>query len=148
MRRFLKYGTVVSTYLLIGSVLLQIFARFFLSSTPAWTEEASRLFFIYAMSFAAGLAVRGNYYVYLDLIFEKLSLRLQRLLLLFIHLLVAILFGLMSFYAIQFSMLGVPENSPSMKISMAIAFTSMLVMSFSLCYFSLLDFYKTYRKDI
>ncbi|MEM1124879.1 MAG: TRAP transporter small permease subunit, partial [Bacteroidota bacterium] len=80
--KFLKYGTLISTYGLIGSVLLQIFARFFLTNTPAWTEEASRLFFIYAMAFAAGLALKSDEYVALDLFFEKLSPVLQKRLLL------------------------------------------------------------------
>ncbi len=33
--RFLKYGTLLSTYGLIATVLLQIFARFFLQNAPA-----------------------------------------------------------------------------------------------------------------
>lgn len=148
MSRFLKYGTLISTYLLVGSVLLQIFARFFLSNTPAWTEEASRLFFIYAMSFAAGLAVKGNYYVYLDIIFEKMSSKTQRLLLIFIYAVVAILFALMSYFALEFAQLGLPEKSPSMKISMGIVFSSMIIMGGSLCYFTIKDFLHLYKKSL
>lgn len=148
MSRFLKYGTIISTYLLIGSVLLQIFARFFLTNTPSWTEEASRLFFIYAMAFSAGLALKGNYYVYLDLIFNKLSKRHQKALLIFIYLIVVTLFVLMSFGAIQFSILGLPESSPSMKVSMAIGFSSMFIMAGSLVYYSIVDLLNILNKPL
>jgi len=56
LNKLLSLGTLLSTIGFIGSTVIQIFARFFLASAPSWTEEASRLFFIYAMSFAAGLA--------------------------------------------------------------------------------------------
>lgn len=140
--RILKYGTLLSSWLLIGSVLLQIFARFFLESAPAWTEEASRLFFIYAVAFAAGLAFKDDYYVYLEVFFEKLSPRIQRTLLVAIPTFTTLLFGIMTIYAIQFIQIGWIEKSPGMKISMAIAFASMLIMSSTICYFSILELNK------
>lgn len=140
--RILKYGTLLSSWLLIGSVMLQIFARFFLESAPAWTEEASRLFFIYAIAFAAGLAFKDDYYVYLEVFFEKLSLRFQRILLILIPTSTTILFGIMTIYAIQFVRIGWIEKSPGMKIPMAIAFVSMLIMSSTICYFSILEINK------
>ena len=68
--RFLDYsmwmGSLVSMFLLVGVVLLQIFARVALPQVPAWTEEASRFFFIWAVGFAAGPAVREQAYVDVD----------------------------------------------------------------------------------
>ncbi|MEM8524521.1 MAG: TRAP transporter small permease [Bacteroidota bacterium] len=137
--RILKYGTLLSTWLLIGSVVLQIFARFFLESAPAWTEEASRLFFIYAVAFAAGLAFKDDYYVYLEVFFEKLSPRFQRILLVLIPTSTALLFGIMTIYAVQFIKIGWLEKSPGMKISMAIVFLSMFILSSTICYYSILE---------
>lgn len=51
----------------IGSVVVQIFSRTFLPRTPSWTEETARYFFVYAVAFAAGLAVRKNAYVAVDI---------------------------------------------------------------------------------
>ncbi|MEM7800115.1 MAG: HDIG domain-containing metalloprotein [Chloroflexota bacterium] len=99
--RILKYGTLLSSWLLIGSVLLQIFARFFLESAPAWTEEASRLFFIYSVAFAAGLAFKDDYYVYLEVFFEKLSPKFQRILLVAIPTCTTLLFGIMTVVQLQ-----------------------------------------------
>ena len=142
MNRFLKYGTIISTYGLIGCVLLQIFARFLLPKAPAWTEEAARLFFIYATAFAAGLAIKSKEYVALDIIFEKLNPKRQKQLLMLVQGLTLFLFGTLAIYALKFVQLGIPESSPSMKISMSIAFFSMFLLGASVCYFAYLELKK------
>lgn len=143
--RFLKYGTLLSTYGLIGSVLLQIFARFFLENTPSWTEEASRLFFIYAISFASGLALKNNYYVHLDLFFDKLSAKAKSNLTIAVQLLTLILFVVISIFSIQLIQLGHDETSPSMGIKMSFAFFSMLLLAGSISYYAFLEIKKAIK---
>lgn len=142
----LKYGTLISTYALIGSVLLQIFARFFLANTPPWTEEASRLFFIYATSFAAALAFKGKYYVHLDVFFEKLSTSFQKVLLIAIPFLILVLFSIMAVFSIQFILQGHAEFSPSMKTRMSIAFFSIFIMGSSISYYAFLETMETIKQ--
>lgn len=137
--RILKYGTLLSCYLLIGSVLLQIYARFFMENTPAWTEEASRLFFIYTIAFASGLAVKSDYYVYLDIFFERLPSQVRKRVLLAVHVITLLMFGIMCLYSLQLIQLGFREKSPSMDIPMAIAFLSIFIMSGSIAYYTALD---------
>lgn len=144
--RLLKYGAIASTYLLVGSVLLQIFARFFLPSTPAWTEEASRLFFIYGISFAAGLALKDNYYVYLEFFFDRLPARMRRALTILIPLLTLLLFVCITLYAVDFVILGYQEKSPSMKFSMSYVFFSMIILSASMGYFAFRDLRKSMKE--
>ena len=64
--QWMWFGAVVSMFLLLGVVLLQVFARVALPQVPAWTEEASRFFFMWAVGFAAGPAVREQAYVDVD----------------------------------------------------------------------------------
>ncbi len=137
INRLLKYGTLLSTYGLIGSVLLQVFARFFLPNTPPWTEEASRLFFIYATAFASGLALKDGFYVHLDLFFNKFSPAVQRKILVAIASFTFVLFGSIAVYSVPFVLLGHAEFSPSMKIRMSLAFFSIFILSTSICYFAL-----------
>ncbi|MEM6966834.1 MAG: TRAP transporter small permease [Bacteroidota bacterium] len=137
--KFLRCGTLVSTVLLIASVLLQIFARFLLPSAPAWTEEASRLFFIYAIAFSAGLALESQDYVALDWFFEKLPPRIQKILSVIIAVSVLLLFAIITFYAIQFTILGHQEYSPGMRIRMSFVFFSMVILAGTLSYFAGLE---------
>ncbi|MEM7366958.1 MAG: TRAP transporter small permease subunit [Bacteroidota bacterium] len=130
--QFLQYGCLLATICLIGTVMLQIFARFMLAQAPAWTEEASRLFFIYAISFAAGLALKEEYYVHWDLLYKKLSPGGQKLMDLLIPSLVLLLFVLMAIFSLSFIQMGLAESSPGMGMSMAAAFGSMFVLSVGL----------------
>lgn len=136
---FLKYGTLLSTYGLMLSVMVQIFARFFLPSAPAWTEEASRLFFIYAIAFSAGLALESKDYIHLDWLFNKLPKTTQKYLLLIISLLILGLFATIALYAIQFSLLGHQETAAGMRIRMSYAFFSIVIMASALSYFACLE---------
>ena len=141
----LKYGTIWSTIGLIASVLIQIFARFFLANTPPWTEEASRLFFIYATAFGAGLALKRKYYVHLDLFFNWLPKGIQRQLLIIIPVFALILFGMMTVFSFKFIQLGHSEWSPSMKIRMSFVFISMFIMGISLSFYAFLDMLKAIK---
>lgn len=66
--RILTLFALLATIGYIGSVVVQIFSRTFLPRTPSWTEETARYFFVYAVAFAAGLAVRANAYVAVDIV--------------------------------------------------------------------------------
>ena len=143
--KVLKYGTLLSTLGLIISVCVQIFARFFLENTPAWTEEAARMFFIYAISFAAGLALKNRYYVYWDLVYNKLSPTWKNRMDLLIPTLTCLLFGIMALFSLQFVKMGMVETSPSMKISMAIPFFSAFILSATLSYFAGIDIRKALK---
>ena len=134
--RFLKMGTLWSVFGLIAVVAIQIFARFFLESAPSWTEEASRLFFIYAVSFAAGLGVKTNYYVYLDMLFNVLPAKARKILEILVPGITFLMFALMAVFSVKFIVLGLPEKSPSLGFPMAFAFVSMLLMSLSICYYA------------
>ncbi len=141
----LKIGTLVSTTGLIASVLIQIYGRFFMENAPPWTEEASRVFFIYAISFASGLAYQQNYYVSLDLISEKLSAKQNLILEKVVNIAVFLLFLTMAIYSISYIQIGLTEHSPSLGINMAVSFTSMLLLSVSLCFFSGLKILQLFR---
>jgi TRAP-type C4-dicarboxylate transport system permease small subunit len=131
----LKYGALLSTWGLIVTVLVQIVCRFTPLATPSWTEEASRMFFIYAMSFAAGLAMKNEFYVALDMFYSRFPVFFQRFLTHAIPIITFLLFGVMAAYSIQFIVLGIPEKSPSMGFNMGVVFFSMFVMSASICYY-------------
>ncbi|MGB9662944.1 MAG: TRAP transporter small permease [Moorellaceae bacterium] len=71
--RIMKFGAISSLLAMVVIVLLQVFARTFLPKVPSWTEEASRLFFIYTVCFAAGLAIKEKAYVNVDNFINLLS---------------------------------------------------------------------------
>ena len=145
--RILKVGVLLSTWGLIATVLLQIFCRFTPLDTPSWTEEASRLFFIYAMSFGAGLAMKNEYYVHLDMFYSRFPVKMQRWLVRVIPVVVLVLFVVMAVYSVQFMLLGIPEKSPSMGFNMGVAFFSMFIMSASISYYLWKKIQRNYKNS-
>ncbi len=133
---FLKIGALICTFALLATVILQVYARFFMSSAPAWTEEASRIFFIYAISFAAGSAYKQNYYVSLDLISGRLGSEVERIIRNIAEGAVFLLFFIMMIFSIEFIRIGLTETSPSLGFNMSLAFGSMFFLSFSISFFS------------
>ncbi|MEO0731785.1 MAG: TRAP transporter small permease [Bacteroidota bacterium] len=127
----LKWGTLFSTLGFAACILLQIFARLFLATAPSWTEEAARLFFVVAVGFAAGLALRSGEYVYFDFFYQKMSPRWQQRLAFIIDLLTVVLFTIFTYCAGRFTLLGWAEASPSLQFPMAIPFAGMLILGCS-----------------
>ena len=139
---FLEWGTVVSALGLIGTVVLQIVTRrFFVDFAPSWTEEASRFFFIYAISFGAGLAQKEGYFISMDYFYNKFNPKMRGILDLLISVSSIVLFLLMSIFSIFFIQLGTIETSPSLGFPMSVAFTSMFIMSASVLYFLVVQLY-------
>jgi len=139
IEKILNLGTLISTVGFVGATVIQIFARTFLESAPPWTEEASRFFFLYSIGFAAGLAMKGDYFVYLDIFYAKMSPRYKKVVDSIVMLSVITIFALIGIYAIQYMQLGMAERSPSLGIPMVIPFTSILLMSFSICLYAIYE---------
>ena len=140
--QFLKYGTLLTSLGFLFTVSLQIFARFFLSDVPPWTEEASRILFIYAIAFASGLAYRGNYFVFLEAFYAGFSNQMKKIVDLLSPLMTLFLFGTTAFYSLYMVEMGGSELSPSLQIIMVIPFLSIFILCISISYFSCQSFLK------
>ena len=142
LSKFLKYGTLLTSLGFVMTVSLQIFARFFLSDVPPWTEEASRILFIYAIAFSSGLAYRGNYFVFLEAFYASFSGILKKKIDLISPILSLVLFGFCGFYSLSMLEMGLNEYSPTLHILMIIPFLSILIICLSISYYSLMAFLK------
>ncbi len=139
----LKWGSLLMTGAFIGCVVVQIYARLFLATAPSWTEEAARLFFLLAIAFAAGPALKREAYVYFDFLFERLGARWRRLLTLTIDVSTVGLFLLFLYYAVVFTAMGTVERSPTLQFPMAIAFGGMVILALSILLYAV-DQLRTY----
>lgn len=146
IRKVLKFGTFLGTLGFIIATLIQIYARFFMEKAPSWTEEAARLFFVFSIGCASGLAMRGNYYVHFDYVYNKFSPQWKKIIKIIINGLLVVLFSILSYYSIEFVLLGKDENSPSLKFPMSIAFLGIALMVFSITFFTVVQFIKQLKK--
>ncbi|MFK8057809.1 MAG: TRAP transporter small permease [Saprospiraceae bacterium] len=142
----MKYGTFLSTVGFVAAILIQIFARLFLETAPSWTEEAARIFFVIAIGCSAGLALRSAEYVHFDFFFQRMSPSWQRRLTFLIDFLTVVLFAIFTVFAVQLTIMGWGERSPSLKFPMAIPFGAMLILGFSLLVYAIDRFASTIHR--
>ncbi|MFY0654027.1 MAG: TRAP transporter small permease subunit [Cyclobacteriaceae bacterium] len=126
---------------------MQIYARFFLASAPSWTEESARFFFVYAVSFAAGLAMKHNYFVHLDVLYSKMKEKYQRDVDIVISFSVLTLFGILGVFWVQYVILSIPESSPSLGLPIFIAFGSIVLMSLFITVYSISEVVTNLKKN-
>ena len=144
--KILRLSTLLSTSGFIGAILIQIYSRFFLPSAPAWTEEASRFFFVYAIGFAAGLAMKDGEYVCFDVIYNRMNSKNKRAIDILNSGLITVLFLILGISALQYVELGLMERSPGLTVSMSFAFASLLILSSTVGVYAFLDTMKNYKQ--
>lgn len=111
-----------------ATVLLQISGRLFLPYSPAWTEELSRYLFIYMVALAAGVAIRRNQHVSVELYHHKLSLKTRASYQILISLMIGAFACIALPYAWIYALNGTWQTSPALKVPMVYIFFSTVVL--------------------
>jgi TRAP-type C4-dicarboxylate transport system permease small subunit len=130
---------ILAAFLLLSSaVLLQVFARTFLSTSPVWTEELTRFCLIYIGALGAGLALRSGDMVNVDLLCENLPGRGPWVLRLVSALLTAGFALTLLPAAWAYTMVGSRQTAPSLGWRMDFVHASMLVLFLALAFWALM----------
>ena len=131
IEKILEIGTFLAFSALLLNVTLQVATRFFLPAlSPVWTEELSRFLFIYAVVFAAPLAMKKKEYVNVDILLNSLSKSGRNILEILIEIISIALFILLFIKGIEFARLGIGQTSATLGISMTIAYSSIAITAF------------------
>src|SRR6056297_1352590 len=128
-------GALISLGAMILIVALQVFTRFFMESTPHWTEEAARIFFIYSVAFGTAIGVKNGDFIKLNLIGKYLSAWNDRLLNIFIDLTTIAFALILIIHSVKFVKLGMDELSPALEITMGFVFISITIIGLSIVVF-------------
>lgn len=130
---------ILAAFLLLsGAVLLQVFARTFLSTSPVWTEELTRFCLIYIGALGAGLALRSGDMVNVDLLCENLPGRGPWVMRLLSALLTAGFALTLLPAAWAYTMVGSRQTAPSLGWRMDFVHASMLVLFLALALWALM----------
>ncbi|MEX0980657.1 MAG: TRAP transporter small permease subunit [Bacteroidales bacterium] len=130
-------GALISLGAMILIVALQVFTRFFMETTPHWTEEAARIFFIYSVAFGTAIGIKNGDFIKLNLIGKYLSSRSDRLLNIFIDMTTIAFATTLIIHNIKFVKLGMDELSPALEVTMGFVFISITIIGLSIVVFTL-----------
>lgn len=139
MDKILELGALLSIATMIIVVIIQVFSRFALPKTPSWTEEATRILFIYMVSFAGGLAVREKAFVNVDTFINYLPLKARQFLQIMIDIMIILFMGIIVYHAIFFVKIGAMQRSAALLLPMSYVFAGMLIVAFFIGLYTLLD---------
>ena len=132
----LKYATLTATLGFVVVIAFQIFARLLLPTAPSWTEEAARLCFVLAIGSAAGLGLRSGEYVNFDFVYQQLPVAWRRGVDWVIDGATVLLFALFTWYAVEFTVMGWAESSPSLRFPMAVPFAATVLLGASVLFYA------------
>ena len=128
-----RIGTGTAFCVLIATVLIQVFSRTFLTSSPVWTEELTRHSLLFLAAFGAGLSFRNGEMVNVDMVCEMQSPRVQRILMFIAAALTAIFALMLLSPAWMFVSIGSLQTSPTLGVRMdfihATAFIHLAVLA-------------------
>lgn len=129
--------TGIAFSVLILSVLLQVFSRLALPSSPVWTEELSRFALLYMVAAGCGVAIRSGDLVNVDLFTALLPERGRLVLELLVQLVVIVFLASLIMPAWKFVTIGAMQTSPALGWPMNTIHFIVLLAPISLILFSL-----------
>lgn len=115
-----RFSLMFSAFGLIGMTLIitwQVFARYVLSASPAWAEQASLLLMLWFILFAAAAGVREGFHIQLTMIQDRASEANRRRIRVFCHLVVAIFGAFMTVYGLQLVLAVWSHQIPTLGLS-------------------------------
>lgn len=140
MEKLIKFAIFLAISLMIVAVVVQVFARTFMSQPPIWTEETSRIALLYILGLGVGASVLTGDLVNVDLALMVMPKRVRRVCELISAALVSVFGFILVSGSWEFYQLGEMQTSPALNIQMSYVFASMPIFAFLLGVFGLLKF--------
>lgn len=115
-----RFALIFSALGLIGMTAIiswQVFARYVLSASPAWAEQASLLLMLWFILFAAAAGVREGFHIQLTLVQDRASARNRRRIRMFCHVIVAVFGAYMTVYGTQLVFAVWSHQIPTLGLS-------------------------------
>ncbi|WP_423408316.1 TRAP transporter small permease [Heyndrickxia sp. MSNUG] len=132
-------GILLSLMLGVMSILiiLQVISRFVINFPLTWSEELSRYLMIYIVFLGAGLAMRHNNLISIELLPESLSGNKRKVVIILVMIISIIFFAILFKQGIDMLGMVKMQSSPGLQLSMSIPYASIPIGSFVLAINSL-----------
>lgn len=116
--KFFHYLTAISFALVSICVLIQVITRYTPGISAPWTDEMTRLFFLYTIMFGAPMAIKYSEYAVIDILTGSLKKNYAIIAQIFSYLIIAVVCAVGSWQALRFWSKGLRSLSTSLQINM------------------------------
>lgn len=130
IEKVLNKLVVLTFFVTFVIVMIQIISRFIPSMIVPWTEELTRMSFMYTICFGAPLGIRHLEFAKVDGINERLPLKLKYLSYAVIEFLILIFCAVVSYRGLEMAYKGQNQLSVYMRLPMYIFYVTVPVCFF------------------
>ena len=133
-----RLGTLAAFALLVGVVALQVLGRFPGFIAPPWTEELARFGLVYLVAFSCGIALLRGEMVNVDMFVTPLPPALRNAIERVVDVIVIAFSVLILPAAWDYVAGSIGERGRSINVPMVAVYVVMLIIPFSLAFFSVM----------
>lgn len=108
-------------------ILYQVFSRQILSTTPAWSEELSRVLFVWVAFLGIAYGFKEKLHIGVGLIVDMLPESIQTICDILAKITIIALGGLMIYYGIQFTSLMMNSTLPGLRLPSSVLYAAIPV---------------------
>ncbi|MGO4890442.1 TRAP transporter small permease [Anaerobacillus sp. MEB173] len=147
--RTLEAGTILCFIGIIAVVLFQVTSRF-LPVSAVWTEELTRFLFLYAICFAAPLALKDKEFISVDIIMQFIPNKIKHIYEGIVYLLIVAVSAIIAFQGYHFMLIGRGQTSATMAIEMSVIHASIGISMVFICLYAIIhvfDYFKGPPKE-
>lgn len=121
-----KVIAVILMSVILGSIVLGVSFRYFFNSPLTWTDELAIYMLIWLTFVGGSMSVKNEQAASLDLVFDKVSVKIQRMFLIFGYAFVILFSTVITYMAVKWisNPSVLTQISPGLKISMFLPYLS------------------------
>ncbi len=150
LQRLAQLALLLAGAALIGLVVVQgwqVFARYVLNDSPAWSEPVSLLLLCTTMSLAAAAGVHSQSHFSFQLLAEAMPTRLRRVVVAIRHLLVAALGTSLAVWSWQLLVDGWAIDQAGIALPQSAAYAPLMIGGALMSVFALAHLHAVWRTD-
>lgn len=119
--RFIMAASAASLFVV---TFMQVASRFIFKTPLAWSQDIVRLCFSYLVFFGAAYCVKEKAHLNIDVVISSLKPKVQKVLMIFINLVLLAFFVFLAYYGYRFAMTGTRQMAPYLPIPMSVYYMS------------------------
>ena len=125
----------------------QVFARYVLGASPAWTEQAALFLMLWFILFASAAGVREGFHIRLSLLQDSLRESRRRIVSLLCHMVVLTFGVLMALSGAELVIATWPHTIPTLGLPRGTAYIPLAIAGVLIAFFSVEQILAEYRHE-
>lgn len=130
LQRFLDNVTLFCYFVMVTSIVIQVFARFVLNSPTAWSEELARFLMVAVTMLGSATLMRKEGHITVTVLVDRLSGIPLLIVNLIRDVLIIGMAGLLTYYGVGLAQIAKRQVSTGMEIPVSIPYAAIPVGSF------------------